>query len=221
MDLDAITENAQRIVDALPEDVELVAAAKSRTVAEVMAAIEGGVQRIGHNYVQEAEAMIPYLEADVEWHLIGHLQRNKAKKAVDLFDVVETLDSHRLAAALERRCAAQSRSMPCLVEVNSGKESSKTGVLPGEVRDFVEGVAELEHLEIVGLMTMGPRFGDPNEARSYFKATRRAFDELSSLELPGVSMRYLSMGMSLTWHVAIDEGANVVRIGTELFGERD
>jgi pyridoxal phosphate enzyme (YggS family) len=181
---------------------------------------------VGHNYVQEAQVMIPALDherihvADVTWHMIGHLQRNKAKQAVQLFDVIETVDSWRLAAALERRCAAIGRVMPVLVEINSGREPAKTGLLPQDVDDFVCRLSDLQHLRVQGLMTMGPRFGDPERARPYFRATRAAFERLSAGDLPNVAMRYLSMGMSNTYQIAISEGANVVRIGTRIFGPR-
>jgi pyridoxal phosphate enzyme (YggS family) len=217
---DDIAESARRILGALPDGVELVAAAKGRTSDEVRAAVDGGVRLIGHNYLQEAQAMIPEFGGSVQWHMIGDLQRNKAKLATELFDVVETLDSVRIAEALDRRCATCGRRMPVLVEINSGRESSKHGVLPEDLEELVSAVAPLQHIAIVGLMTMGPRAADTAAARPYFTTTRRAFEKLASRGLPGVEMHYLSMGMSSTWQAAVDEGANIVRIGTELFGPR-
>ncbi len=215
-----IADAIERILSTLPPGVTLVAAAKSRSAEEVRAAIRAGVSRVGHNYVQEAEAMIPAIQEPASWHMIGHLQRNKAKKAVQLFDMIETLDSWRLAKEIEKRCAAIDKAMPVLVEVNSGREPQKTGVLPEKVDAFVRRVSTLPHLRLQGLMTMGPRFGDPENARPYFQLTRAAFERLSAADIPNVEMRYLSMGMSNTYLVAIEEGANVVRIGTRLFGER-
>jgi pyridoxal phosphate enzyme (YggS family) len=215
-----IAASVKRILETVPPDVIVVAAAKGRTLAEVEAAIQAGITHVGQNYVQEARAMIPALGDSVTWHMIGHLQRNKVKKAVQLFDMIETVDSWRLAEALDRRCAVIDGVMPVLVEINSGGEASKTGILPEDVDDLVQRLGELQHIRVQGLMTMGPRFGDPEQARPYFRATRAAFERLSAWNLPNVTMHYLSMGMSNSYMVAIEEGANVVRIGTRIFGRR-
>ena len=215
-----IQENVCHFLETLPQGVTLVAAAKSRSPAEIEEAIRAGVTSVGHNYVQEAERIIPAIGYEVEWHMIGHLQRNKVKKAVQLFDMIETVDSLRLATAIDRRCAAIEKVMPILVEINSGREVAKTGVLPEDVDDLVRQLGTLQNIRIQGLMTMGPRFGDPEDARPYFQATRAVFERLSALNLPNVTMRYLSMGMSNSYLVAIEEGANMVRIGTQIFGER-
>jgi len=217
---DSIAANVKRILEALPPGVILVAAAKMRTPEEVEEALRAGVTRVGHNYVQEAERMIPAIEEKARWHMIGHLQKNKVKKAVRLFDMIETVDSWSLAELIDRRCAEIGKTMPVLVEVNIGREASKTGVLPDEVDDLVRRVSDLQHLHVQGLMTMGPRFGNPEGARPYFQATKAAFDRLARANLPNVEMRYLSMGMSNSYQVAIEEGANMVRLGTVLFGER-
>ena len=213
-----IEQAVRRILAALPAAVTLVAAAKTRSPEQVRAAIRAGVTCVGHNYVQDAEAMIPLVPEPVRWHLIGHLQRNKAKVAVQLFEMIETLDSWRLAVEIDKRCAAIDKVMPVLVEINSGREASKTGVLPKDVDGLVRRASELPHVRIQGLMTMGPRFGDPENARPYFRATREAFERLGAAGIPNVEMRYLSMGMSNSYQVAIEEGANMVRIGTGLFG---
>lgn len=215
-----IQANVCHFLETLPQGVTLVAAAKSRSPTEVEAAIRAGIICVGHNYVQEAERMIPAFGYDVQWHMIGHLQRNKVKKAVQLFDMIETVDSLRLATAIDRRCAAIEKVMPILVEINSGREVAKTGVLPEDVDDLVQQLSTLQNIRVQGLMTMGPRFGDPEDARPYFQATRAVFERLSALNLPNVTMRYLSMGMSNSYLVAIEEGANMVRIGTQIFGER-
>jgi hypothetical protein len=224
---DSIAANVKRILETLPSGVILVAAAKARTAREVEEALRAGVAYVGHNYVQEAEQMIPLIAANkqlgqkVRWHMIGHLQKNKVKKAVRLFDMIETLDSWPLAELIDRRCAAMGLTMPVLVEVNIGREASKTGVLPEEVDDLVRRVSDLQHIRVQGLMTMGPRFGDPEDARPYFRATKEAFDRLAKADLPNVEMRTLSMGMSNSYQVALEEGANMVRLGTHLFGERE
>jgi pyridoxal phosphate enzyme (YggS family) len=220
---DAIAANVKRIQETLPPGVILVAAAKARTPQEVEAALRAGVTHLGHNYVQEAERMIPAIghqPSAITWHMIGHLQKNKVKKAVRLFDMIETLDSWPLAQLIDRRCAAIGKIMPVLVEINSGREASKAGVLPEDVDDLVRRLSDLQHIHLQGLMTMGPRFGNPQDARPYFRATKEAFDRLATANLPHVEMRYLSMGMSNSYRVAIEEGANMVRLGTVLFGER-
>ncbi len=215
-----IAESVHRIMESLPPEVTLVAAVKGRSVAEVRAAIEAGVTHVGHNYIQEAELMVDLMRDSAKWHMIGHLQRNKAKKAVLLFDMVETVDSWFLARELDKRCARMEKTMPVLVEVNSGREASKTGVKPEDVEGLVRQMSELEHLRVQGLMTMGPRFGDPEHARPFFQETRKAFDRLVRMDFPHVSMHYLSMGMTNSYRVAIEEGANMVRIGTKIFGHR-
>lgn len=216
-----IAKNVKAILAELPLDVELVAAAKGRSPQEILEAVEAGVKIIGQNYVQEALAAYPVIGSRAKWHFIGHLQRNKVKKAIEIFDMIETLDSLPLAEELEKRCRQKGKVMPVLIEVNSGREPQKYGVLPEEVEDFVRRLTAFSHLRVLGLMTMGPAFGDPEEARPYFQETRRLFEKLKSLELPGVEMKYLSMGMSNSYRVAIEEGANLVRLGTILFGPRE
>ena len=215
-----IKKSIAKCLDSLPSNVLLVVAAKTRTPEEVKNAIDAGVKIIGYNYVQEAERMFQHIGNSVQLHLIGHLQRNKAKKAVRLFDMVETIDSRRIAESVDRHCADLEKIMPVLIEINSGSESNKTGVLPEDVDELIREISDLPNLRIQGLMTMGPRFGNPEDARPYFKATKAAFDRLSKAGIKNVEMRYLSMGMSNSYKVAIEEGANIVRIGTRLFGER-
>lgn len=217
--LRSITANAARLLAELPADVLLVAAAKSRAPDEVRAAIAGGVRAVGHNYVQEARAMADGLAEPVSWHLIGHLQRNKVAAAIALFDMVQTVDSRRLADALERRCAESGRRLAVLLEVNSGGEPHKAGALPGDVDALAEHVAGLAHLRLQGLMTVGPLVDTPEEMRPYFWATRRAFERLANV-LPAGAMHHLSMGMSDSYRVAVEEGATIVRVGTLLFGPR-
>lgn len=215
-----IRENVQKLLAELPPGVLLVAAAKGRTPQEILEAIEAGVQIIGENYVQEAEEAFSVIGRRAQWHMIGHLQRNKAKKAVEIFDMIETLDSVKLAQELEKHCARLHKVMPVLIEVNSGREPQKSGVFPEDAEALIREVAQLPHLKVLGLMTMGPRFGDPEDARPYFRETKKLFERLKALSIPNVEMRYLSMGMSNTYKVALEEGANIVRIGTKIFGER-
>jgi PLP dependent protein len=218
-----IASNVRRVLASLPAGVTLVAAAKSRTADEVRAAIAAGVGQIGHNYVREAEAMLTAFGPDrggVRWRMIGHLQRNKARDAVRVFDAIDTVDSLALAVEIDRRCGALGRTMDVLVEVNSAREVGKSGVLPEDVEDLVRAIAALPNVRVRGLMTMGPLTDDPEDARPFFRATRTAFDRLVSLGIPNVDLTELSMGMSDSYMVALAEGANAVRIGTRLFGPR-
>ncbi len=205
---------------SVPDYVTIVAAAKTRTVEEIKEAIDAGIGIIGENYVQEAQKAISVLGDQAKWHMIGHLQRNKAKQAVQLFDMIETLDSWRLAEIIDRRCAAIGKTMSVLVEINSGREASKTGVLPEDLDELIQKLAGLSHIRVQGLMTMGPQFGDPEDARPFFQETKKAFDRISSAGIPNIEVRYLSMGMSNSYRVAIEEGSNMIRIGTDLFGPR-
>jgi hypothetical protein len=217
---ESIARRAQELLASLPRGVELLAAAKTRTAAEVEAVIAGGVRFIGYNYVQEAARIKPAVQGTAEWHLIGHLQRNKVKQAIRLFDMIQTVDSLRLAQELEKRLAAIDRVMPVLIEVNSGREPNKTGVLPEDAPELVRALREQPHLHVRGLMTMGVFDPDPERIRPCFRLTRRLFEELAELECDNVRMEILSMGMSDSYRVAIEEGATMVRIGTALFGPR-
>ena len=216
-----IRENIRQLLEELPSDVLLEAAAKRRTPQEVLEAVAAGVQIIGENYVQDAQEARRVVGQEARLHMIGHLQRNKVKRAVEVFDMIETVDSIRLAQEIEKRCAPSGKTMPTLIEINSGHEPQKSGVLPERIEEFLERFAELRHLNVQGLMTMGPRFGDPERARPYFHETKRLFDQLKCFAAANVEMRYLSMGMSNSYRIAIQEGANIIRIGTMIFGSRD
>jgi hypothetical protein len=215
-----IKENVKKILDGLPKDVKLVGAAKTRSPEEILEAVEAGLEIIGQNYVQEAERAFQAIGKRVRWHMIGHLQSNKAKKAVPIFDMIETVDSIKLARAIDKGCEKTGKVMPVLIEINSGEEPQKAGVIPAEAISLVKEMSELENIKIMGLMTMGPFGGDPEYARPYFQKTKELFEEIKKLNLPGVEMKCLSMGMSNSYKVALEEGANMVRIGTKLFGER-
>ncbi len=216
-----IRENVQRLLAELPPGVLLVAAAKGRTPQEIIEALEAGVRIIGENYVQEAERAFAVIGRRAQWHMIGHLQTNKAKKAVEIFDMIETLDSVRLAQELEKHCARLGKTMPVLIEINSGREPQKSGIFPEDAEALIREVSQFPHLRVLGLMTMGPRFGNPDDARPYFRETRKLFERIKALNIPNVEMKYLSMGMSNSYKVALEEGANIVRIGTKIFGERE
>jgi len=215
-----IGQNVHRLLSELPRGVQLVGAAKTVPPENILEAVRAGIMIIGENYIQEAEEAYRVVGNKARWHFIGHLQRNKVKKAVKLFDMIETVDSLAIAGEIDTRCARLGKIMPVLVEVNSGREEQKTGIFPENVVDLVREISAFQNLKVKGLMTMGPHSGNPENSRPYFIETRKVFEEIEQLALPGVEMKYLSMGMSNSYLVALEEGANLVRIGTKIFGER-
>ncbi len=219
----AIAENVRSVLAELPPGVELVAAAKTRTPEEILEAVEAGIRIVGQNYVQEARSAFAAFAAvgrKAQWHFIGHLQTNKVKKAVEVFDLIETVDSIDLAREIDRRAAEAGKVLPVFVEINSGEEDQKFGVRPAGAEALVRAIAGLPNVRVRGLMTMGPFEGDPEDSRPYFRVTRELFEALEAAAVPGVEMRWLSMGMTNSYRVAIEEGANMVRIGTRIFGPR-
>jgi len=215
-----IIESVKKIKDNIPPNVILLAAAKMCSIEEVEAVVQAGVTHIGYNYVQEAIPIVQSIGTKATWHMIGHLQRNKAKIVIENFDMIESVDSWRLAQALNRHCMQAKKKIRVLIEINSGRETNKTGVFPEEVDNLVNKMTNLEYVHLQGLMTMGPRFGNPEDARPYFKITRDAYERIAAKNLPNINMRFLSMGMSNSYQIAIEEGANIIRIGTKLFGHR-
>ena len=216
-----IEQNVRQILCELPKDVQLVAAAKTRKPEEVLRAVESGVEAIGENYVQEAERAYEMIGNKAKWHFIGHLQKNKVKTAVRIFDMIETVDSPEIAGEIDKRCAQVGKIMPVLVEINSGREKQKSGVLPENTEQLIREISSLKNIRVMGLMTMGPRFGNPEDSRPYFVETKKIFNMIKKLNLPNIEMRYLSMGMTNSYRIALEEMANIVRIGSKIFGERD
>jgi pyridoxal phosphate enzyme (YggS family) len=215
-----IKENVRRIFAQLPSGVQIVAAGKLRTTNELLEAIEAGIKIVGENYVQEAEEKFEVIGGNAQWHFIGHLQKNKVKRAVEIFDMIETVDSFKIAKAIDKACQLRNRVMPVLIEINCAREKQKFGLLPEDVEPLIEQIRQLKNVKILGLMTMGPFLENPEDLRPLFKETRQLFERIKSLNLPGVEMKYLSMGMSDSYRIAIEEGANLVRIGTAIFGRR-
>jgi pyridoxal phosphate enzyme (YggS family) len=229
--LDNLTDIRQRIAAAAtranrsPSDIKLVAVSKRIAPEKILAAIDIGHSVFGENYLQEALEKIPSIKnlakQKTVFHFIGKLQRNKAKKAAELFDVIETVDSIKLGLALETHCAAADKSLEVYVQVNIGAEKQKSGVPPEECEKLLRGLAGCQFLRITGLMTMPPYFPDPETARPYFEQLRQLSEKLTEKGLLGqFGPVELSMGMSGDFEVAIEEGATVVRIGTALFGAR-
>ena len=227
----SISTNYAKLREETPEDVNIVLSVKAKTLEEIEEAIDAGATDIGENYVQEAGSIYSLLRKKarkIRWHMIGPLQTNKINKALRTFDVIQTVDSLEKAVAIDKRVErARKQVIPVYIEINIGNEDSKAGIKPAEHEPFEEyieklirEVSELEHIRLEGLMTMGPRFGNPEEVRPYFKRTRRIFERIKGLGLPNVDMKYLSMGMTNSYRVAIEEGSNMVRIGTAIFGRR-
>ena len=204
-----------------PGTIKLLAAAKSQSIDRIRAAVAAGVTMIGENYVQEAQETKLQVAQVVQWHMIGHLQRNKAKAAVELFDVIESLDSVALARALEKEGAKRGKINRTLIEVNLGGEESKSGIPKDQVKSLLEEVGELFHVAVEGLMTVPPYREDPEDVRRYFCELGELRERLGDWNLPNVGLKELSMGMTHDYAVAIEEGATIVRIGTALFGPRN
>ena len=205
-----------------PEEVKLIAVTKTVTVLQIKETIDAGLRTFGENRVQEAKAKIEELSADstmpsVSWHLIGHLQKNKAKHAVQLFDLVHSLDSTELAGELDSQAKKIGKVQEVLVEVKLSHEETKHGVAKAELPQLLKMVQTMKHLRLRGLMTIPPFFEHPEEARPFFRELRELRDEADSA---GYHVPELSMGMSNDFEVAIEEGATMVRIGTAIFGER-
>ncbi len=216
-----IKENVGRILAELPDGVRLVAAAKARTPEEVLEAVQSGVKIIGENYIQEAKRAYDLVGKKAEWHFIGTLQKHNVRgRMVEMFDMIETVDSAEIAAEINKRCAHIGKVMPVLIEVNSGREPQKSGVFPEDVEPLIKAISTFENMKVTGLMTMGPRFGNPEASRPYFVQTRKTFERMKEVNLPNVEMKDLSMGMTNSYRIAIEEGANIVRIGTKIFGGR-
>lgn len=199
------------------EDIRLVAITKTVDMEMIREAIDSGVRVFGENYVQEAREKISAIGHGVEWHMTGHLQKNKVRDAVSLFDMVHTIDSLELAQEVDKRARAVGKVMPALVEVNIGEEENKSGINKDKLIPFLNSTKGLENLSIKGLMAIPPYFDDPEKVRPYFKTLKGLLERANG---EGFHLSELSMGMSHDFEVAIEEGATIVRIGTAIFGER-
>jgi pyridoxal phosphate enzyme (YggS family) len=217
-----IERNVTQLLAEIPSGIQVVAAAKTRTPAEVSEAVQAGIRIIGENYVKEAKEAYELVGNRAAWHFIGILRKHEVRKtAVEIFDMIESVDSLEIASEIDKKCVQIGKIMPVLIEVNSGREPQKSGVLPEDAEQLVRETSVLRNVKVMGLMTMGPRFGNPEESRPYFAEARRVFEKIKGLRLRNVEMKYVSMGMTNSYEVAIQEGANIIRIGTKIFGERD
>jgi hypothetical protein len=204
-----------------PRTVKLVAVSKTQPVESVKEAISAGISIVGENYIQEARERYNALYREpVIWHFIGHLQSNKAKYAVRMFDLIHSVDSLKLVAELDKQAAKIGKTQKILIQVNISLESSKSGTIPENTLALIRQAAEYKNVGICGLMTMPPFFDDPERARPYFSKLRILSEQIDNENIPGIAMQELSMGMSGDFQAAIEEGATFVRIGTAIFGER-
>ena len=222
--LDEIKERIRRAAEACGRDVgsvQLVAVSKTVAPDIVREALDAGVTILGENYVQEArEKFKALVQYPVSWHFIGHLQSNKAKYAVRLFDLIHSVDSLKLAHELDKQAAKVDKIQQILVQVNISGEDTKSGISADETIELISAISLLKNLSIKGLMTMPPFFYQPEKVRPYFAALRNLRDQIKDRCIPNVSMQELSMGMTGDFEVAIQNGATLVRIGTAIFGER-
>ena len=216
----------RRIVDAcaragrVRSELTLVSVTKTRTAAEMDEVIRAGITQIGENRVQEAMVKKPQVTLPATWHLVGSLQTNKARRALELFDIIQSVDSLHLGIELQRRCEQMDKHVGSLIEVNTSGEASKHGVSPDAVPDLVVELLKLDHLQLMGLMTIGPGLAidDPEASRPSFRTLKALAQDCRRRF--GVPLPHLSMGMSSDFEVGIEEGATIVRIGTAIFGPR-
>ena len=204
-----------------PQDIQLVAVSKTVDIKRVKQAIEAGATILGENYIQESRKKIEELGRSARWDFIGHLQSNKVKHAVELFEMIHSVDRLSLAQEINKVAEKREEKVRILIQVNISGEEAKSGIDPEGVISLVRDIAPLRNLSLEGLMTMPPYFGDPEEARSYFISLRELRDRILGENIEGISLKELSMGMSGDFEVAIEEGSTLVRVGTAIFGERN
>jgi hypothetical protein len=217
----------QRIVSAAvkcgrdPDSIKLLAVTKTIPTEYIIKAIDAGITMLGENYVQEAKDKIAAIGSRAKWHMIGHLQTNKAKYVVTLFDYVHSVDRLELAQELDKRAGLINRKLNVLIEVNVSGEESKSGIPADDAPALIKQIAGLDNLAVRGLMTMAPYSNNPENSRLYFSTLRNLRDIISRQQISGIQMEELSMGMTNDFEVAIEEGATIVRIGREIFGEEN
>jgi pyridoxal phosphate enzyme (YggS family) len=226
----SVRENIQSVQDRIASaaqragkdagSIELVAISKTKPVSLIVEAIDAGITDIGENRVQEAKSKHTQVDRPARWHLVGHLQTNKVKQALQIFDLIHSVDSIRLLTEINRRSCQLNRQTDVLVEVNTSGEESKYGLQPNQLLSFMQSTLEYPHVRIKGLMTIGKFLAEPEDVRPSFTLLRRLKEKIDNQGYPNIQMKYLSMGMTNDFEVAIEEGANMVRIGSAIFGER-
>lgn len=212
-----IAENFKKIRTALGPTIHIVLATKGRSPNEINSALSAGALIIGENYVQEAFKKKPFLLGEPEIHLIGHLQRNKVKRALEVFDAIQSVDSFSLAEEINKHAA---QPFPILLQANIGEEKQKFGCDPKDALALARKIGTLPHVRVIGLMAMAPYSKDAEDSRPYFVRMKELFESIKKEKIPGVEMKILSMGMSADYRIAVDEGSTMVRIGEAIFGKR-
>lgn len=204
----------------LPEEITLIAVTKTIDHKRIQQVVDQGANHLGENRVQELVDKYNHIQGTVQWHLIGTLQTNKVKNIIDKVAMIHSLDRWALAEEISKRAQGIGRKCPVLVQVNVSGETTKSGFAPQELADFISAAAKLPGIQIQGLMTMAPFVANPEETRPVFRELKRLATEIADLQVPGVAMQHLSMGMSNDYWVAIEEGATLVRVGSRIFGSR-
>lgn len=213
-----LTHITQNLRGAKPK---IVAVTKNHGIAAMRTAIDWGICAIGENRVQEAITKYADLNRQVEWHLIGHLQTNKVRNAVRIFDLIQSVDSERLALEIDRVAGKLGKRQDILIQVNIAGESQKYGIPPRDTMTLARVVSDLPNLQLCGLMAIAPLYDDPEQARPLFREMKRLFQELAAARLANTNIQWLSMGMTNDYCVAVEEGANLIRVGTGIFGQRE
>lgn len=203
------------------EDVTLIAVSKTKPAAMIQEAYDAGIRVFGENKVQELTEKYDELPSDIQWHMIGHLQRNKVKYIVDKAALIHSVDSLRLLETIDREAAKKQMTAKVLLEVNMAKEDTKFGLMPEEVMEFIDKVTEFKNVSVEGLMTIAPNTDDPEKNRQFFSALRKLSVDIADKNIDNIHMGVLSMGMTNDYEVAIEEGATMVRVGTGIFGKRN
>ncbi|MDI6861716.1 MAG: YggS family pyridoxal phosphate-dependent enzyme [Caldisericia bacterium] len=221
MDIEYILKNVEKLINEVPDYVKIVGVIKNRTIDEINLAIKGGIKILGINYVQDAIKIYDFFKNKTELHLIGHLQTNKINKAIKLFNKIQTLDSLHLAYEINKRVEKENKIFPVFIEINVAKENSKYGIYPENIYEFADKLKIFNNILIEGIMTMGPNVSDEKVLRKFFKETRVIYENLKKLNYENFDLKYLSMGMSDSYKIAIEEGSNMIRIGRKIFEKND
>lgn len=215
-----LSERIKIITGSIPTDVQLVAVSKTRSIEEILKVYEADIRDFGENKVQELiEKYDKLIDRNIRWHLIGHLQRNKVKYIVDKVHLIHSLDSVRLLEELEKQFSLKNKIAEVLIQINIGREESKSGILEEDLMDLINEVEKCSYVKVKGLMTIIPK-GDEESSRVYFKKMKSIYEDLKTKSFNNVKMIHLSMGMTNDYKVAVEEGANIVRVGEGIFGKR-
>ena len=215
-----LSERIKIITGSIPTDVKLVAVSKTRSIEEILKVYEADIRDFGENKVQELiEKYDKLIDRNIRWHLIGHLQRNKVKYIVDKVHLIHSLDSVRLLEEIEKQFSLKNKIAEVLIQINIGREESKSGILEEDLMDLINEVEKCSYVKVKGLMTIIPK-GDEENSRVYFKKMKSIYEDLKTKSFNNVKMTYLSMGMTNDYKVAVEEGANIIRVGEGIFGKR-